>query len=43
MSQGKEIRPASKVNLLGSIDSQLSKIKNISPGTKILLSKYEEI
>ena len=43
MSQGKEIRPASKVNLLGSIDSQLSKIKNISAGTKILLSKYEEI
>ncbi|MBR91540.1 MAG: hypothetical protein CL903_01910 [Dehalococcoidia bacterium] len=43
MSQGKEIRPASKVNLLGSIDCQLSKIKNISPGTKILLSKYEEI
>ena len=39
MSQGKEIRPASKVNLLGSIDSQLSKIKNISAGTKILLSK----
>jgi len=43
MSQGKEIRPASKVNLLGSIDSQLSKIKNLSTGTKILLSKYEEI
>ena len=41
MSQGKEIRPASKVNLLGSVDSQLIKIKDLNPGAKILLSKFE--
>ena len=41
ISNGKEIRPASKVNLLGSVDSQLIKIKDLNPGAKILLSKFE--
>ncbi|MBA31985.1 MAG: hypothetical protein CL748_05715 [Chloroflexi bacterium] len=42
MSRENEIRPASKVNLLGSIDSQLLKFKDINIGSIISISKLED-
>ena len=42
MSRDEEIRPVSKVNLLGSIDSQLLKIKNINAGNKMVISRFED-
>ncbi|MFL2664751.1 MAG: cyclophilin-like fold protein [Dehalococcoidia bacterium] len=42
MSRDEEIRPVSKVNLLGSIDSQLLKIKDINAGNKMVISRFED-
>ena len=42
MSRDEEIRPVSKVNLLGSIDSQLLKIKHINAGNKMVISRFED-